>query len=277
MKFSISAFVLITGMLTGSSSFFSLDQKADNGFPMRPAKNGIYVVAHRGVHIGIPENSLEAYQKAIEIGCDFVEIDIRTTKDGRFVSIHNSTIDDHVSGVSRKVSELTLSEIRLLDIGSRVSPEYADTRVPTLEEILELCKGKIGIYLDLKDADVPRLVEIIKRYGMENDVLWYIPAFRFKVLKELINTCPACLPMPDPGPGNNINNVLSDVPAVMIATDMRYLNRHFVKTAHRNDAMITVDEKEGTETEWSAILDLNVDGIQTDDPERLILFLKSIK
>ena len=53
-------------------------------------KNGdTYVIAHRGVHNGIPENSLAAYQKAIDLGCDFIEIDVRKTRDGRMVSIHN--------------------------------------------------------------------------------------------------------------------------------------------------------------------------------------------
>jgi len=54
------------------------------------------------VHNGIPENSLAAYQKAIDLGCDFVEIDVRTTKDGRFVSVHNSTIDSYVEGKNRE-------------------------------------------------------------------------------------------------------------------------------------------------------------------------------
>jgi len=63
---------------------------ADDVLP--PPKNGVmYVVAHRGAHKGIPENTLAAYAKAIEFGCDFVEIDVRTTKDGVLVSIHNET------------------------------------------------------------------------------------------------------------------------------------------------------------------------------------------
>ena len=78
------------------------------------AKNGhTYVIAHRGVHRGIPENSLPAYQKAIDLGCDFIEIDVRSTKDGKIVSVHNSSIDAYVSGLSGKVKDFTLEEIAI--------------------------------------------------------------------------------------------------------------------------------------------------------------------
>ena len=120
-----------------------------------PRHGGVYVVAHRGAHIGIPENTLAAYEAAIDIGVDFVEIDLRTTQDGRIVSVHNKEIDSYVTnGMQGLVSEMTLDQLKQLDIGSRISPQWSDERIPTFEEILELCKGRVGIYLDLKDASV---------------------------------------------------------------------------------------------------------------------------
>lgn len=243
----------------------------------RKAKNGVYVIAHRGAHIGIPENSLAAYQKAIDLGCDFVEIDIRTTKDSQFVSIHNSTIDEYANGAKGKVSEHTLAELRSLDIGSRVGSEWKDTRIPTFEEILKLCQGRIGIYLDLKAASIPALVNIIKHYKMERDILWYIPASCMKEIGELVAVCPECIAMPDPGPASNIEEVLNHVHTQMLATDMGELNESFVKIAHRNHAMVTVDENKGTPAEWTQILDWKTDGIQTDRPAELISFLNLYK
>ncbi len=121
-------------------------------------------IAHRGVHNGIPENTLAAYQKAIDLGCDFVEIDIRRTKDGRFVSVHNAKVDAYVEGVTGKVNDFTLAELKQMNIGKRVGPSWENERIPTFEEILQLCRGKIGIYLDLKEPNVKQLVEIIQRY-----------------------------------------------------------------------------------------------------------------
>lgn len=243
--------------------------------PLRkPNNGGVYVIAHRGAHNGIPENSLAAYQKAIDLGCDFVEIDVRTTRDGKFISMHNSTIDSYVSGKTGNISDLPLAEMRALDIGSRIGPEWKDTRVPTFEEILQLCRGKIGIYLDLKAASVPALVEIIKKYGMERDILWYLEASRMKEIKEIAACCPECIPMPDPGPESNIDALMSQFPAKALATDLGELSEKFVNKAHQYHARVTVDDKEGTEKEWNQILDWKTDGIQTNWPEKLIPFLK---
>ena len=82
--------------------------------------------------------------------------------------------------------------------------EWKGTKIPSFEEILELCHGRIGIYLDLKSAPVDQLVEIIRNIGMEKDILWYIPASDIKDISELKTNCPECILMPDPGPENNI-------------------------------------------------------------------------
>jgi glycerophosphoryl diester phosphodiesterase len=252
-------------------------QQLVNECNINAPKHEIYVVAHRGAHNGIPENSLPAYQKAIDLGCDYVEIDVRTTRDGKFVSIHNSKVDEYTTGSKGKVCELNLDELRSLDIGINAGPVWKNTKIPTFEEILELCKGKIGIYLDLKAAEVSKLVEIIKRYRMERDIIWYISASDTKDINELKTSCPDCLLMPDPGSGENIKNVVSSFNPCIIATDMDQLGEEFVKTAHRTNTMVISDEKEGTEAEWSQMLEWKTDGIQTDNPEKLISFLKSWK
>ncbi|MEO2048003.1 MAG: glycerophosphodiester phosphodiesterase family protein [Pirellulales bacterium] len=76
---------------------------SDKAFLRTPKHSGIYVVAHRGAHTGIPDNSLAAYEKAIELGVDFVEIDIRATKDGKLVSIHNASIDAYVEALFQNI------------------------------------------------------------------------------------------------------------------------------------------------------------------------------
>ena len=241
----------------------------------RKPRNRVYVIAHRGAHIGIPENSLAAYQKAIDLGCDFVEIDVRTTKDGKFVSVHNSTIDDYVKGVTGKVRNLTLAQLEALDIGTRVGPEWKNTRIPTFEQILKLCQGKIGIYLDLKDAPVPELMKLIKKYHMEKDVIWYIPSRYLMQMKNVDTVFGNSFPMPDPGPEKNLEKVLVKLKPAVVATDMGVLSQRFVEEAHQKNAKVFVDEDKGTEAEWNKILSWKTDGIQTNDPAKLIQFLKN--
>ena len=267
-----SAVSILIFLLSGSLAFSQTSLPA-------PKNGKVYVIAHRGAHNGLPENSLAAYQKAIDFGCDFVEIDVRTTKDNQFVSVHNSTIDAYVDGKSGKVRDLTLAELRDLDIGKRHGKEWENTRIPTFDEILNLCHGKIGIYLDLKDADPQALIEIIKKYHMEKDIVWYISASFHKAIMEVKVNCPDCLVMPDPGAESNIEKVVSAYQPQVIASDMGHLSKSFVEKAHELHAMVFVDDDEDDpakwEEEWQKIITWETDGIQTNQPELLIQYLKS--
>jgi len=248
----------------------------NSGLP-KPRHGNTYVIAHRGAHVGIPENSLAAIQKAIDLGCDFVEIDTRMTKDGRIVSVHNASVDEYVTGKTGKVKDFTLEEIKKLDIGEKAGPGWKNTRIPTVEEILQLCQGKIGIYLDLKEPLVPELLRIIHKYGMESDIIWYIVASRMEIIKQLKTLCPDCIPTPDPGPEKNILEVVNQVHPSILASDMGQLSESFVKTAHAGNSKVFVDEKNGTPEEWNQIINWGTDGIQTDNPAALIEYLKTRK
>ena len=245
-------------------------------FP-KPKYGNTYVIAHRGAHIGIPENSLPAIQKAIDLGCDFVEIDTRATKDGRIVSVHNASVDQYVVGTTGKVKDFTLEEIKKLDIGEKTGPDWKNTRIPGIEDILQLCRGQIGIYLDLKEPLVPELLRIIQKYDMEREIVWYISASHMDLILELKQLCYKCIAMPDPGPEKNIPEVEKKVRPRVIASDMGQLSGSFVKTAHLLQAKVFVDDKKGSPEEWEQIIKWGTDGIQTDNPQGLIEFIKNRK
>lgn len=278
--------ILLSFALLNMNSSFAFDKQCDSTeitqtnlidhFPI-PNNGNTFVVAHRGAHIGIPENTLAAYQKAIDLECDFVEIDIRKTKDGKFVSVHNSTVDAYVEGISGKVNDFTLEELKQMNIGKRIAPDWENERIPTFEEILELCKDQVGIYLDLKEPNVKELVAIIKKYEMESDVIWYIPASYMQAIKEVKQHCNKCVPMPDPGSKENIAEIVEEVHPLVIATDMGELDEEYMKIAKEFNIKVIVDEDKGTEEEWKKIISCGTDGIQTDNPEKLINYLKTIE
>jgi glycerophosphoryl diester phosphodiesterase len=193
------------------------------------------------------------------------------------VSVHNPTIDQYVTGYKGKVSDYTLAELKQMSIGEKLGPEWKNTRIPTIEEILQLCRGQIGIYLDLKEPLVPELLKIIRKYDMERDIVWYIPASYMDIIKQLKSLCYKCVPMPDPGPEKNVQEVVNEVRPQVLASDMGQLSESFVITAHANHAKVFVDENKGTPQEWQQIIDWGTDGIQTDNPEALLEFLKSKK
>jgi glycerophosphoryl diester phosphodiesterase len=243
-----------------------------------PRNGDIYVIAHRGAHIGIPENSLAAYQKAIDLGCDFVEIDVRTTKDNQYVSVHNSTIDAYVEGKSGKVNDMTLAELKQLDIGIRIGKQWKNTRIPTFEEILQLCQNRIGIYLDLKDADPAGLVAIIQKYNMEKQIVWCIWGSEHKTIMDIKYECPKCIPMPDPGEEKNLEKVMVAYQPNVVASMMSNYTASFGKAVHERGAIVFVDDSENypdkLKQEWNKMIKWKVDGIQTDRPEELIKFIQ---
>ena len=250
---------------------FACVSSKKNPLPLKPPKHGAtYVVAHRGAHNGIPENSIPAYQKAIDLGVDFVEIDVRTTKDGKFVSIHNSTINKYIEGVTGNIEDFTLAELRTLDIGSRIGPEWKGTQIPTFEEILDLCKGKVGIYLDLKEAPVKPLIEMIKAHSMEHDVLWY--TYSDSDFVNVKKYCPECIIMPDPGPEEYLPDLIERFKPDVIAAVWKHYSKSFVEKCHQAGAIVIVDEDEPDC--WEDALKWGSDGIQTDHPEELIQFLE---
>ena len=244
-------------------------QQRVEGLPS-PRHGDVYVVAHRGAHIGIPENTLAAYEAAIEAGVDFVEVDLRTTRDGHIVSIHNKEIDSYVAnGEQGLVCEMTLEQLKRLDIGSRINLQWSNERIPTFEEILELCKGRVGIYLDLKDASVERLVSIVKKWGMTGQVLWYADLDELERVAEL---CPECILMPDPGPEENLPQVIERFKPSVIAAVWRHYSRSFAETCHQAGAIVIVDES-GPAC-WADALAWGSDGIQSAHPGQLIAFLE---
>lgn len=249
--------------------FLAVEAPSEHGALPAP-KHGVYVVAHRGAHEGIPENTLAAYQRAIELGADFVEIDARQTKDGHFVSIHNSRIDDYVlDGAQGAVRDFTLAELKALDIGSRTGPEWKGERIPTVTEIFALCKGRCGIYLDFKEGSAEAMVELVREAGMESSVLWYASPGTLRRVKK---HCPECILMPDPGTEKDLPRLLDEFKPGVVAAVWRHFSEGFVATCHAAGARVIVDED--TPECWEDAVAWGTDGIQTDHPAELVAWIE---
>jgi glycerophosphoryl diester phosphodiesterase len=111
------------------------------------------VVAHRGASGSAPENTQRAFRLASRLGADAIETDIRRTRDGRLVLLHDDTVDRTTDG-SGRVRDLTLGEIRRLDAGGWFGPAFAGERVLTFSEGLEIIRAlDLGAVFEIKEED----------------------------------------------------------------------------------------------------------------------------
>ena len=131
--------------------------------------SSVIVVAHRGDWRNFPENSLEAIDNAIKMGVDIVELDVKRTKDGELILMHDRTLD---RTTTRKglVSENTLSDIRKLNLRNGCNIRTIH-KVPTLEEALLHAKGKIMINLDQADLYFDQIYELMKKTGTTKQII----------------------------------------------------------------------------------------------------------
>ena len=111
-----------------------------------PHSEHVFVVSHRGDWRNAPENSLQAIQNCIDMGVDMVEIDLKKTKDGHLVLLHDKTIDRTLTGKGRP-EDYTLAELKAMRLRNGAGHKTAH-RIPTLREAMLLCKGKILVNID---------------------------------------------------------------------------------------------------------------------------------
>jgi len=140
-----------------------------------PMEDRTEIMAHRGASATAPENTIAAIRAAIAAGSHWVEIDVQETADGEIVVIHDSDLKK-IAGQSIKIAESTLAELQQFDIGSWFDPGFSDQRIPTLQQVLELCNGRIGVNIELKYYGGERrleksVAEIVEAAGMQDQVL----------------------------------------------------------------------------------------------------------
>ncbi len=237
-------------------------------FPV--VKNKIVVIAHRGNHVKVPENTIASTKEAVRVGADYVEVDLRTTKDGYLVALHDQTVDRTTNGVG-KISELNWSEVKKL---KAFNDNKNTHRIPKFDAVLEACQGEINIYLDFKDGDVVETWRQIKAAGMENQVIVYLnKPEQYVAWRKVAPQVPLMSSLPDKIKSTEqFEEFLKEYP-FDIFDNIRDLG--LVKAAHSLKIQIWLDvqSKDENATKWQAALTTGCDGLQTDHPESLVKFI----
>ena len=238
----------------------------------------VVVIAHRGNHEEAHENTLEAIRNAISIGADFVELDVRRTKDGHHVLMHDRTVK-RMTGASGSVSELTLAEIRALKISDATRPNVSASKVPTFEEALDEIGSKIGLYLDFKDGDPTVLAAELRKRGQLKSAVVYLGIDQIEGWKRAEPSLRFIVSMPGKTlTSEGIKSFLEHHPDVVLDGPVTEYNSELIRVAHMMGAKVWPDIQNPSENpdQWSRALQMGADGLQTDHPSALLAFLKKI-
>jgi glycerophosphoryl diester phosphodiesterase len=236
------------------------------------ARDLVAVTAHRGSPLAAPENTLPAMERAIADGADFVELDVRQTRDAHLVLSHDKDFL-RTAGIAVDVWEMTLAEIRRLDVGSHFDPAFAGTRVPTLTEAITTLRGRAGLYLELKTADAtPDLLKNVIRTlreqrFLEHTILASLDAAALRTARELAPRLRTSLLV-----HTAIGAATEPVSAQALRVGL--LDAATVQRLRSHGQEVHVWTVNDPRT-MARCLDLGVDNIITDTPEELVRLLRA--
>ena len=229
-------------------------------------------VAHRGASGNYPENTLIAFQKALEIGVDEIELDLYLTKDDRLIIMHDSTVDRTTDGTGA-ISELTLAEIKALDAGGVFGEQFRGERVPTWEEALELVQGKVGLNVHLKEGGNPdgdyerKVAKALIDFHMVEDSILTCSDASVGIFAEIDSRIECRIFRANRTPEEYIRkSVEMGLRTMQPGRDIT--TRDFVQKAHAAGRIVHVFYAD-TPEDMCAYIEIGVDGILTNYPERL--------
>jgi glycerophosphoryl diester phosphodiesterase len=246
-------------------------------------------IGHRGASAYAPEHTFASYDLALEQGADYIEIDLQMTADGVLVAMHDKTLNRTATapeGVPNRycrglVSKKTLEQIKMCDVGSWFSPEYADQRIPTLEEIFKEYGTSVNYYIETKNPEAApgmeeELLSLMDEYGLtegaEENWQVLIQSFSAESLMKIheMNSDLPLIQLYWAGTSKSIQRDLDAVSAyaVGIGPYKKDVDAALVEAAHEHCLAVhpyTVNTVE----EMEELISLGVDGMFTNNPDLL--------
>lgn len=224
-------------------------------------------IAHRGASAYTPENTLPAFEQALELGADMIELDLHISKDRELVVIHDATLERTTNGRGR-VREKDLFQLKALDAGSWFSPFFSRTRIPTLKEVLELAKGKVQLDIEVKGWGIEeRGVNLIRDYSLLDQVLMtsfdHKALLRIKEIEPSIKTGALLARRP-----RDMADIAQRVKTDILCIEHSIIREGDIEACHKKGISLylwTVNDPRRMEY----LIDLGVDGIITDYPDVL--------
>jgi glycerophosphoryl diester phosphodiesterase len=284
--------VVIMSALYGSLAWTAGELAAERPFFLQNSVRPL-VIAHRGGAGLAPENTLAAFERAVSLGVDVIEIDVRGTLHGELVVLHDAAVNRTTNGAGR-VSEITLGQLKKLDAGFHWSADGGATfpfraqgvTVPTLREVFAAFP-KMKFNIEPKQ-DAPSIIkplcQSIREYKMADKIV--VGSFKQSILEEFRRECPEVATSAGPLEVSKFLAMYKTGLSKSYSPNMQALQipegvgvtKEFVDAAHERNLKVHVWTVNET-ADMKRLLEMGVDGIMTDYPDRLLTILeqKSLK
>jgi glycerophosphoryl diester phosphodiesterase len=251
------------------SSLPTLASEPVKGFPffepIDPPRK-LQVMVHRGMMSQAPENTRRALEMCIEDGYEWVEVDVRLSKDGKHILCHDARLDGKTNGKGL-VKDKTTAELLDLDAGAWFARRFTGTCLLSLEQALKLARGRINLYLDCKDIDPERLVKDITTAGMERQVVVYHNPATIARIRTLSRGKVATMTKWRPASG--LERWVMDVKPSAVEIDASDVSAEVCRKFRARGIKVqakTLGSRWDRPEVWEKVIAAGVDWIQTDHP-----------
>lgn len=263
------------------SAFYNkVDENVRRSLKRRIKEDKVIVCSHRGFGKFAAENSMDAFNLSIEKGVEMIEIDVRMSKDGRLVLMHDATIDRTTNGKG-SISQLSYDELSLFNLYN--GSQLTIAKIPLLEDVLNAVRGKVYIDVDVKSTHIRETYELIKLYGMQDQVLFTVYDLQantqLKKIDENLLIMPIIYEMKDLDDYVSINNPLhvaqfnskgftNEIVGKAIELNIEVFKNTYVNTSKTPTSDAYKEVKEFISKKGKII--------QTDHPEELFNYFENI-
>ena len=202
------------------------------------------IATHRGANEFAPENTLAAMQCALNLEVDYIEIDVRQTKDGQSVILHDGNLNRTTNGKG-PLSNMNFEDVRSLSAGSWFNPFYVHEKIPTLEEACRLVsnhnkndKQKTWFYVDCKDINANILIANLSKYNLLDESVFYVSEQQIKQIRAL---APKAKMLPGLGSPKDIDRLIDNCHPYALDVNWKDVTKELIEKAHAKGIKIFSD------------------------------------
>lgn len=229
------------------------------------AQSDIEIVVHRGANALAPENTIASAFAALDYGAEWIEVDVRKSKDGVLFNLHDETLDRTTNG-SGKLADMLSRDVRKLDAGSWFGPQFAGLSVPTIAEMLDTLHGKAKVFFDVKrGTPIPALVSLVREKGYaDKSFFWFGDE---QMLREFVSIAPEMKVKVNAGDIARLKYWQSICKPSYVEIAPEKITAKFSSYCHRHGIRVMAACQEDDTSQFQLVIDKKADMVNLDRPE----------